>query len=224
MILEARNIRKVFVQKNEKIEVLRGINLGIKKSESISITGPSGAGKTTLLHILGGLSNPTEGEVIFEGVSLGAYSEKQQSLFRNKKIGFIFQFYHLIEELTVLENVMLSAMVFPSSPQPEIKKRAEELLEYLELTLRLDFYPSQLSGGEKQRVAIARALINKPPLLLCDEPTGNLDSAAAGRTIELLFRLHRREGATLMVVTHNPDLAKKTDRIVRIRDGIIDTD
>lgn len=220
-LIEVKNITKTFSKQNDTVEVLRGISFTIDRKESVSIIGPSGAGKTTLLHIIAGLYKPTSGEVLFDGAAVHTFNERQMGRFRNKKIGFIFQFYHLIEELTVCENIMLPAMVYGLYQKEAIRGRAEELLDTLDLRHRADFFPSQLSGGEKQRVAIGRALMNKPSLLLCDEPTGNLDFATAEKISELLFRLQQAEGITIVIVTHNMDLAKKTDRIIQMKNGII---
>ena len=238
MMVEAKDIHKVYRDGSRELHVLKGVSLTIQKGEAVSIVGPSGAGKSTLLHILGGLDRPTGGQVIFDRVDLYKLGEAKRALVRNKKIGFVFQFYHLLPEFTALENVMLPALIGGTSPPRHVgqkagrgvrpapacgaKGRAAELLEVVGLGGRMGHRPNRLSGGELQRVAIARALMNQPELLLCDEPTGNLDCASGKGVIELLLRRIRREArATVVVVTHQEEIARESDRILHIKDGLL---
>jgi ABC-type lipoprotein export system ATPase subunit len=217
-ILEAENLHKVY--KSGKIEVaaLRGIRLKIKKSEILCIIGPSGAGKSTLLHLLGGLDEPTEGRVLFEGKDLYGRPEDQRAKIRNQRVGFVFQLYHLLAEFSALENVMLPALMNAAS-FVQAQERAKGLLNLVGLENRFAHKPAQLSGGQQQRVAIARTLINDPDIVFCDEPTGNLDSQMGGQIIELLGNLNQEQGKTLVIVSHEERIAKMADRIVHIQDG-----
>jgi lipoprotein-releasing system ATP-binding protein len=193
------------------------------------ILGPSGAGKSTLLHLLGCLDKPTSGSVLLDGLDIYSFSDKERSRIRNTRIGFIFQFYHLLPEFTVLENVMLPAMIKGHGPGAKIpgstamgqgiRERAKEILKSVGLEHRMTHRPGELSGGESQRVAIARALINGPEVLLCDEPTGNLDSKTSESIYELLFGLKTKSNTALVIVTHNESIAAKTDEVVRLKDG-----
>lgn len=216
VLIEAKDLKKSYpVTKSASLKVLKGINLRIFKEEIVAIVGKSGAGKSTLLHILGTLDKPNSGKVFFEGIDVFEQKEKQISEFRNKKIGFIFQFHHLLPEFTAIENVLIASMI---SGEPD-KARAEELLAEVGLKDRVNHKPSELSGGEAQRVAIARALINSPSLILADEPTGNLDSENADAIIDLIFSLRNKYKQTFVIVTHNEEFAKNCDRIINITDG-----
>ncbi|MCM8779328.1 MAG: ABC transporter ATP-binding protein [Candidatus Omnitrophica bacterium] len=218
-MLEARNLYKIYNTGRKPLEVLKGINLKIEKGEFVAILGPSGAGKSTLLHILGGLDSPTKGEVYFEGINLYNINERERARIRNKKIGFVFQFYHLLPEFNVSENVYLAGLVDGFHKRREYREKAKKILSFLGLEERLQHKPNQLSGGEQQRVAIARALINEPEILFCDEPTGNLDSQMGELVLNYLRELNREKEQTIILVTHAEDLAEKAKRIVYIKDG-----
>ncbi|MFH0913118.1 MAG: ABC transporter ATP-binding protein [Candidatus Omnitrophota bacterium] len=222
-MLEARNIHKVYYSGSKELQVLKGIDLSVEKGRFVAIVGPSGAGKSTLLHILGGLDLPTQGEVIFEQNGIYSLSETELSRVRNQRIGFVFQFYHLLSEFTVLENVLMPALISRQSSVVSRQSRNEalELLESVGLSQRLTHLPNQLSGGEKQRVAIVRALINSPGLLLCDEPTGNLDSQAGDEIISLVRKINLENQMTVILVTHNLELAKVAQTIYHLRDGVL---
>ena len=202
------------------LKVLKGINLEIADSSVVTIVGASGAGKSTLLHLIGTLDRPDGGRVLMDGTDLYKLSDKELAEFRNRNIGFVFQFHHLLPEFTAVENVALPAMI-AGATKTEAMKRAGELLDYLNLTERKDHKPSQLSGGEQQRIAVARALINNPAVVLADEPSGNLDSKSAEELHRLFFRLRDELGQTFVIVTHNPTLAAMSDRTITIKDGII---
>ena len=204
-----------------KLDVLKGIDLTIKNNEFVAIQGPSGAGKSTLLHILGGLDNPTKGEAFFEGINIYDLSENERAMFRNRKIGFVFQFYHLLGELDTLENVLLPGLLKSWWERKKTINYAKSILDKLGLSQRITHRPNQLSGGEQQRVAIARALINKPEILLCDEPTGNLDSENGQNILRLIKQLNQEENVTVILVTHDKDIACVADRVVYLKDGII---
>jgi lipoprotein-releasing system ATP-binding protein len=222
-MLEAKNIHKVYNNGNKAIHVLKGIDLSIDKGRFTAIVGPSGAGKSTLLHILGGLDMPTEGKVIFAQKDIYNLNDAELSRIRNENIGFVFQFYHLLSEFTVLENVLMPALISSQFTvhSSQSKKEAIKLLEDIGLKERLTHFPSQLSGGEQQRVAIARALINKPSLLLCDEPTGNLDLRTGEEIISLIKKINQENQMTVILVTHNIELAETTDNLYHLRDGIL---
>jgi len=222
-LLQAKRIHKTYSDGKKEFAVLKGINLDIEEGKFISIVGPSGAGKSTLLNILGGLDAPTEGEVVFEEKNIYRLSDEEVSKIRNEKIGFVFQFYHLLSEFTVLENVMMPAIISTGLKTQGIslKERALELLAQTGLSERREHFPAQLSGGEKQRVAIVRALINNPSLLLCDEPTGNLDSATGAELVNLIRRLNQEKQMTVILVTHNLELAKMADKTYHLKDGIL---
>lgn len=215
-MIKAQNIHKSFGE----LEVLKDVDLTVNKGEIVSIVGPSGAGKTTLLQILGTLDKPDSGKVQVDGFDVSKLNSDQLSSFRNKHIGFIFQFHQLLPEFTALENVIVPALI----ARTDIKKtnqRARELLEYLQLSDRLEHKPSELSGGEKQRVAVARALINNPSLILADEPSGSLDTQNKEELHKLLFDLRDKFGLTEVIVTHDPELAKLCDRTIEMKDGRI---
>lgn len=203
------------------MQVLKGINLEIPPGKIYSIVGASGAGKTTLLQIIGTLSKPDSGEIYFNGKNISKLSEKELSKFRNSEIGFVFQFHHLLPEFTALENVCIPAFIARRS-KSEGEKEGLRLLDYLGLTERIHHKPSELSGGEKQRVAVARALINKPSVVLADEPSGNLDSANREELHDLLFQLRDEFGQTFVIVTHDDHFAERSDKIIHIKDGVID--
>lgn len=215
-MIQATNIHKSF----DTLEVLKGVDLNVNKGEIVSIVGPSGAGKTTLLQILGTLDKPNHGTVKVDGVDLSKMSENEQAAFRNQRIGFIFQFHQLLPEFTALENVMIPALI-ANQNWNKIKEKAKELLVYLQLGERLDHKPSEMSGGEKQRVAVARALINDPKIILADEPSGSLDSKNKEDLHKLLFDLRDKFGLTIVIVTHDKELAALSDRVIEMRDGLI---
>ena len=219
MMIEAKGIEKSF----GNLKVLKGIDFNAEKSEVVSIMGASGAGKSTLLQILGTLSTPDKGTLLIDGTDVTTLSRKEISTFRNRKIGFVFQFHHLLPEFTSLENVMIPALINGAS-ESDAKKRAAELLDTLGLAERASHKPSELSGGEQQRVAIARALMNKPAVLYADEPSGNLDSVTKAELHQLFFRLRDELGQTIVIVTHDPDLAKMCDRSLFMRDGVFIND
>ena len=216
-MIKAENIHKSYGD----LEVLKGVDLHIKKSEIVAIVGPSGAGKTTLLQILGTLDKPTSTDkLIINNQDITKLNDKYLSKFRNKHIGFIFQFHQLLPEFTALENVCIPAFI-ANKPKQKVIAEAKEILDFLGLTNRIDHKPNELSGGEQQRVAVARALINKPDVIFADEPSGNLDSAAAKSLHELFFTLRDQFGQTFVIVTHNLELANMTDRKLEMKDGQI---
>jgi len=215
-MIQARNIHKSFGD----LEVLKGVDLTVRKGEIVSIVGPSGAGKTTLLQILGTLDKPNEGEVLVDGIDFSKLGEKKLAAFRNKHIGFIFQFHQLLPEFTALENVMIPALIAGMNTKKATSK-AKELLSYLQLSERNEHKPSELSGGEKQRVAVARALMNDPALILADEPSGSLDSKNRDELHKLLFDLRDKFGLTIVIVTHDKELAALSDRVIEMKDGKI---
>ena len=202
------------------LEVLKGIDLEIKKGEVISIVGASGAGKSTLLHLIGTLDRPSSGNIYFNNEEVSLLNDEKLSAFRNKHIGYVFQFHHLLPEFTALENVCIPAFIAGVKKKEAVEK-AKSLLDYLKLSDRLEHKPAELSGGEQQRVAVARALINDPSVVLADEPSGNLDSASAVELHELFFQLREKFKQTFVIVTHNDQLANMADRKITIRDGII---
>lgn len=215
-MLTAENIHKSY----DSLEVLKGIDLHVQKGEIVSIVGVSGAGKSTLLHILGTLDNPDTGKILLSGKEITTLSNKRIAGFRNKHIGFVFQFHNLLPEFTALENVCIPGFI-AGIKQEEVYRKGEELLEKLGLGPRKDHKPSELSGGEQQRTAVARALINNPDIIFADEPSGNLDSKNAKELYDLFLKLREEFGQTFVIVTHNPELAKLADRILEIKDGVI---
>ena len=214
-VLEALGLERFFPDGN--VHALRGVSIRVTKGESVAITGPSGCGKSTLLHLLGGLDQPTAGEVRFAGTPLASLD---LDIYRARKVGFVFQSFYLLPTLTAVENVQVP-MFETELPRAVRIVRAERLLDDVGLSHRRNQLPNRLSGGERQRVAIARALANEPSVLLADEPTGNLDSASQDEVLELLQRLRRERSLTLVIVTHSPEVAAATDRIIRLRDGKI---
>ena len=215
-MIKALNIHKSY----GSLEVLKGIDLQVDKGEIMTIVGASGAGKTTLLQIIGTLDKPTSGSIEFDGKAVSALSDKKIADFRNKNIGFVFQFHHLLPEFTALENLCIPAYIAGSTSK-SAQKRAMELLDFLHLTDRASHKPSELSGGEQQRIAVARALMNQPSVILADEPSGNLDSNNARELHQLFFALREQFNQTFVIVTHNQELAGMSDRQVHIADGKI---
>lgn len=222
-LLKVENIYRDYDSGKKTLEVLRGVNLSVKKGEFAAIVGPSGAGKSTLLHIIGGLDSPSQGKVILEDTDIYALKDESLSRLRNERIGFVFQFYHLLAEFTVLENVLMPVLINNGARDTHGRKResAQLLLEQAGLGERTAHFPSQLSGGEKQRVAIVRALVNRPQLLLCDEPTGNLDSETGSGIIGMIKSIHAENEMAILLVTHNAELARQAHRIYHLKDGIL---
>ena len=218
-MIEVRDLTKSITTATHRVDILRGINLEIPRGQFAAVKGPSGSGKSTLLGLLAGLDTPTSGRIVLDGEDITGLEEDELALLRGRKIGFVFQSYHLIPTLTAEENVLLPLEL--SGNSADGVGRARELLESVGLLDRRDHYPVQLSGGEQQRVALARAFAARPPILLADEPTGNLDTANGGHVLELLIALNRREGATLVLVTHDPQLSEQADRRITMRDGLI---
>lgn len=223
MILETRGLSKAIDTGTHRVEILRGIDLAIPPGQFVAIMGASGSGKSTLLGLLAGLDSPTSGNVIIDGIDITPLTEDQLALVRGRKIGFVFQSYQLIPTLTAEENVLLP-FELAGGDVNKGTARARELLQNVGLGDRLDHYPVQLSGGEQQRVALARAFMSRPPLLMADEPTGNLDSANGSHVLDLLLALNKSEGTTLVLVTHDPLLAERADRIMTLRDGVVVSD
>jgi lipoprotein-releasing system ATP-binding protein len=222
MILHATNIRKTYSQAARPLDVLKGVDLTVAKGDVLAIIGPSGAGKSTLLHILGGLDRPTQGQVLFEGQDVYGLDDRQRAKLRNEKIGFVFQFYHLLPEFTALENVLMPALVKGAAQRDSgTQQRASDLLNRVGLKERVSHRPSQLSGGEQQRVAIARSLMNSPEVIFCDEPTGNLDSQTGQDIVRLLLELNRDNQQTLVIVTHDPHIAGSSHKTIHMRDGLL---
>ncbi len=221
-IIEVIDLTRSIATPTHTVEILRGINLTIPQGEFAAIMGPSGSGKSTLLGLLAGLDSSTSGKIILDGDDITGLSEDRMSEVRGRKIGFVFQSFQLIPTLTAEENVILPAEL--AGAEFDVVKRARELLKRVGLGDRMDHYPVQLSGGEQQRVALARAFITKPPILLADEPTGNLDGKTGAQVLEMLLELNRQEGATLVLVTHDAALARYADRVITLRDGLVVSD
>lgn len=220
--LRCENLHKSYLQgTGRSLEVLKGVSMSVEKGEFLSIAGPSGAGKSTLLHLLGGLDEPSFGSVYIEGNDIFRINRNRRARLRLKKIGFVFQFYHLLPEFNIMENVTLPMAIARSLSKREARKKAEAILEEVGLKERLTHKPAELSGGEAQRVAIARALIGEPEIILCDEPTGNLDSETGEKILDLLIRLNKEKKRTFIIVSHDDNIAERANRIVRIKDGRI---
>jgi putative ABC transport system ATP-binding protein len=218
-MIQLKDISKVYVRGAQKVEVLRNISLEIKPGEFLSLVGPSGSGKSTLMNILGCLDRPTQGSYFFEGVSVAELNDDQLAEIRNKKIGFVFQSFHLLPRINALQNVELP-LIYAGVPRSKRKVRAQEVLKAVELADFIHHKPNELSGGQCQRVAIARALVNNPQIILADEPTGNLDTKSGNEILQIFEKLNR-QGVTLVIVTHDPSIAQRTHRVVTLRDGEI---
>lgn len=222
-VLKVSDIKKSFKKNGREISVIKGISLDVMEGDFITIMGPSGAGKSTFLHILGTLDRPTEGEIHFRGQDIHKYTEEQASIFRNEKIGFVFQFYHLLQDFNVIENIIMPLLIKRVRIKDAIEK-AERFLEIMGLADRRNHKPGELSGGEQQRVAIARALVNEPEIILADEPTGNLDRNNSNEIIELLKLSNKKYKQTILLITHDERMALETDRIITLEDGNIISD
>ncbi|MEM1451368.1 MAG: ABC transporter ATP-binding protein [Planctomycetota bacterium] len=227
--LSCTDVRRSFKVGDKPLEVLHGVNLELRTGERLALMGTSGAGKTTLLNILGLLDRPTDGQVRVEGLDAWTLSPKKRAELRNRRIGFVFQFYHLLPELTALENAVLPAMILHGrgaflSRRKDYREKAREMLNRFDLGDRFHHRPSQLSGGEQQRVAIARALLLDPPILIADEPTGNLDSKTGERVLEILLDEQTARGVSLLLVTHDERLAARCERVLYMKDGMIEMD
>jgi putative ABC transport system ATP-binding protein len=219
-VIKVENLKKKYLMGNVELEVLRGVDLIVKKGDSLSIMGPSGSGKSTLLHIMGCLDKPSAGKLYIDGIDTSKMTDDELAEVRSKKIGFVFQFFFLIPTLSAIENVELP-MIFNGFSKDERNKRSKELLELVGLAERTDHKPSELSGGESQRVAIARALANDPKIIFADEPTGNLDSKSGEEIINLLMKLNKK-GYTIIVVSHDANIARHARRIIYLKDGLIE--
>jgi lipoprotein-releasing system ATP-binding protein len=217
-LIQVQQLFKSFGSGTKQVEVLRGVDLTFSRGERTAIVGASGVGKTTLLHVLGTLDRPTAGKVLYEGKDIYTLNEKNLALFRNREIGFVFQFHHLLPEFSALENTMMPCLI-QGIPKKEAASRAEAILTLVGLKGRLSHKPGELSGGEQQRVAVARALVLEPKVLLADEPTGNLDTKTGGSVFDLLQELNQIKGVTLIVVTHNLRMAEKLSRQIQLIDG-----
>jgi lipoprotein-releasing system ATP-binding protein len=222
-LVRVENVHKGFVHEGRAVPILKGIDLVIDEGEMLCIVGPSGAGKSTLLHLLGTLDLPSQGRIFYDGDDVTSYSSSKLAEFRNRSLGFVFQFHHLLPEFTALENVMMPGRI-RGEPARELERRARDLLSEVGLSERLTHRPGELSGGEQQRVALARALIMNPRLILADEPTGNLDTNTGVAMHQLLFRLNEVHGTTFLVVTHSRDLADLMPRVVHMKDGRVESD
>lgn len=219
-VIDVQNVTKELKLGQHTVHALRGVNMTIQAGEMVGIVGPSGSGKSTLLGIIGGLDSPTDGKILIDGIDISRMNEDKLTEIRNEKIGFIFQFFNLIPTLTAVENVALPIQ-FARKTGFNPTRRAKELLDMLGLRDRMNHRPSQLSGGQQQRVAIARALANEPPLLLADEPTGNLDSESSATVLQALDHVQRNMGTTVVIVTHDLKLAQRADRTLVLKDGLI---
>jgi len=217
-MIQVSGVTKSFRTGPERIDVLRGIDVEIGRGEIVAIVGPSAVGKITLLHIMGALDEPTSGKVVVDGVDVFAMAEAERSAFRNRTVGFVFQFHHLMRELTALENVMMPNLI-GGTPRAEAEERARDLLGRVRLSDRMDHRPGELSGGEEQRTAVARALATEPLAILADEPSGNLDRSSSEELHDLIWGLRESMGQTFVIVTHNADLFGRADRIVELADG-----
>ena len=222
MLIKTEDVWKIYKMGKVQVEALRGVSLEVEKGEYLAIMGPSGSGKSTLMNILGCLDTPSKGKYYLEGRDVSSLNDDELSLLRNKKIGFVFQSFHLLPRTPAIHNVELP-LIYAGLAKKERKKRAEKALEMVGLKDRMWHRPNELSGGERQRVAIARAIVNQPSILLADEPTGNLDSRSGEEIMEIFEELHR-QGNTIIVVTHDPNIAARTQRIVKLKDGRIISD
>ncbi|HIE59807.1 MAG TPA: ABC transporter ATP-binding protein [Persephonella sp.] len=220
IVLKAENIKKTFSNKKEKVKALKGINFSLNKGQMIAIMGPSGSGKSTFLHILGTIDTPTEGKVYINNEDVFSLNEKRLAKLRNKEIGFVFQFHHLLPEFTALENVALAYLIYNKSKKEAFEK-AKEILVNLGLKDRLNHKPSELSGGQQQRVAIARAIINKPSIIIADEPTGNLDTKNSKKVMEIFKHLNEKYNVSIVIATHDVNIAKYCQSIYYMEDGLI---
>ncbi len=219
-VLVADNVHRSYIDSGKSLEILKGVNLKVRAGEFVAIVGSSGSGKSTLLHCLGGLDAIDSGSVTIGGDNLGQMSEKERTKLRNQKLGFVYQFHHLLPEFTACENVSMPLRIRRVSPA-EAMQQASEVLDSMGLSQRKDHLPSQLSGGERQRVAIARAVVSQPICLLADEPTGNLDRQTADTVIDYLMSLARKVGVAVVIVTHDLSIAARCDRVLRLQDGVI---
>lgn len=218
-ILEGRGLRKVYIEEDgSELTILDGVEIGVARGEVVAIVGASGAGKSTLLHLLGCLDRPTAGEVVLDGEPVASLGERELASIRNRRIGFVFQFHHLLRDFTALENVMMPLLIARDAPDGAAE-RARDLLERVGLGGRLSHKPNELSGGEQQRVAVARALANRPMVILADEPSGNLDTHTSEHLHELFFRLREEHGVALVLATHNQELAERADRVLLVKDA-----
>lgn len=220
VVYRFENVSKVFHGDGENLEIFSGLDLDVPASQSLAILGASGSGKSTLLHLMGALDKPSSGRILFQGQDLSSLSPVEQAAFRNRSLGFVFQFHHLLPEFSTLENVAMPGLI-AALPRNEVEKRAKELLDRVGLSHRLEHRPATLSGGERQRAAIARALLMKPTVILADEPTGNLDENTGKQVGDLLFELNRELGMTMIIVTHNHELAVRMDRALELRAGAL---
>ena len=220
IVLEAKDIYKSFTDGKSKVDVIKGLSLQVNAGDFVSIVGASGSGKSTLLHVLGGLDQPTQGQVFLNGQRFDTLGEAERGFKRNEYLGFVYQFHHLLPEFTALENVAMPLMLRSNSNFKEVKQRAEYLLERVGLSHRLEHKPGELSGGERQRVALARALVTKPALMLADEPTGNLDRKTAMTIFQLLMDLKKELNMAMLIVTHDEQLAQSADSILHMQDGL----
>jgi lipoprotein-releasing system ATP-binding protein len=224
VVLEGRGLRKVYFQEDgSELRILEGVEISVSAGEAVAIVGASGAGKSTLLHLLGGLDRPTAGEVLLAGRDLAALSERELAVARNERIGFVFQFHHLLRDFTAAENVMMPLLI-RGVARDDAAERARQLLEGVGLGKRLTHKSSQLSGGEQQRVAVARALANQPVVVIADEPSGNLDTHTGEQLHELFFRLRSEHGVAMVIATHNRDLAERADRVLHMKEGQLRVD
>jgi putative ABC transport system ATP-binding protein len=221
-MIEIQDITKTYRLGSVEVPALRGVSFNIERGEVIAIMGQSGSGKSTLMNVLGCLDLPTSGQYLLDGKNIATLNEDELAAIRNQKVGFIFQQFNLLPRMTVRRNAELPLMYNGGKPQKEIEQRAETILTAVGLADRMDHRPTELSGGQQQRVAIARALINEPDLILADEPTGNLDSHTGAEIMQLLLGLNKDRGLTLIIVTHDPNIAAQTQRVIRLRDGLIE--
>ena len=220
LLLETKNLSKHFSEGELRVDVLKGIDFSINKNESVAIIGASGSGKSTLLHLLGGLDVPDHGEIVINGEDISKLNDEQRGEMRNKHLGFIYQFHHLLPEFSALENVAMPLLI-RRSDENEAFDKANNLLEKVGLAKRVQHRPGELSGGERQRAAIARALVTEPACILADEPTGNLDEKTADQVFELILELNQSLGTSLIMVTHNLELSKRVDRVVELKEGVL---